>query len=133
MCTGLGFKVSVVNLNYGNITGHELAVFLSTADVELWVYDDLLYWQDDIILLFSVGGGVPVTTDNFRICPRDLNNRSIGATVLTLSAETGADVWTAAVGHQLALLRLTDEGTVGTRDQDCRTWGSGQQGDPTHM
>ena len=124
MCTGLGFKVSVVNFYYGNVTRHELAVFLSTTDVELWVYDDLLYWQDDIVVLFSVGGGVPFTADNFRLCPRDLDSFSTGATVLSVRTETGADVGTAAVWNLPALLRFADEGTVSTRDQDCGTWGS---------
>ena len=110
-----------------------MAVFFSTADVELWVYDDLLYWQYDVILLFSVGGGVPVTADNFRLCPRDLNRSGIGATVLRVSAETGAHVGAAAVGNNPALLGLTNINTVGTRDQDCGTWGSGEQGHSTDV
>ena len=131
MCPGLGFKVSIIDLNGGNITGHELAVFLSTADVELWVYDDLLYWKNDIIVFLDVGGGVPFTTDDFRLCPRDLNRSGIGATVLRVSAETGAHVGAAAVGNDPALLGLTNVDTVSTRDQDCGTWGSGEQGDAT--
>ena len=124
MCPGLGFKVSVVNLYYGNITRHELAVFLSTGDVELWVYDDLLNWKNDVIIFLGVGGGVPLTTDDFRLCPRDLNRSGIGATVLRVSAETGAHVGAAAVGNDPALLGLTNVDTVGARDQDCGTGGS---------
>ena len=89
------------------------------------MYDYLLYGQNDIIFLVSVGGGVPLSTDNFRLSPRHLHSRSIGATVLRVSTETGAHVGTATVGNQPALLRLADVNTVGTRDQDCGTWGSG--------
>ena len=121
VCLGLGFKVSIIDLYGGNITRHELAVFLSTADVELWVYDDLLDWKNDVIIFLGVGGGVPLTTDDFRLCPRDLNRSGIGATVLRLSAETGAHVRAAAVGNDPALFILTDVNTVGTCHQDCGT------------
>ena len=129
----LGFEVSVVNLYDGNITRYELTVFFSTANVELWVYDDLLYWKNNVIVFFGVGGGVPLTADDFRLCPRDLNRSGIGATVLRVSAETGAHVGAAAVGNDPALLGLTNVDTVGTRDQDCGTWGSGEQGHSTLM
>ena len=133
VCPGLGFKVYIINLYDGNITRYKLTVFFSTADVELWVYDDLLYWKNDVIVFLGVAGGVPLTTDDFRLCPRDLNRSGIGATVLRVSAETGAHVGAAAVGNDPALLGLTNVDTVGTRDQDCGTWGSGEQGHSTHM
>ena len=133
MYSGQDSKVSIVNLYYGNIVRNELAVFLSTADVELWVYDDFLYWKNHIIILLGVSGGVPFATNDFRLCPRDLNRSGIGATVLRVSAETGAHVGAAAVGNDPALLGLTNVDTVGTRDQDCGTWGSGEQGHSTDV
>ena len=133
MSLRLGFKVSVINHDGGNIIHHELAVFSSTADVKPWMNYDLLYWQNNVVLLFSVGGGVPLPADNFRLSPRHLHSRGIGATVLRVSTETGAHVGTAAVGNQSALLGLADVNTVGTRHQDCGTRGSGEQGDSTQI
>ena len=114
VCPGLGFKVSIIDLYGGNITGHELAVFLSTADVEVWVYDDLLNWKNDVIVFLGVGGGVPFTANNFCIIPRHQNSLGVGSTVLFVSAETGAHVRTATVGNRLALLIFATVNTVGT-------------------
>ena len=51
---GLGFKVTVLHLYDGNITHYELAVQLSSGNVELGVSNDFLYRQDNPIIVWLI-------------------------------------------------------------------------------
>ena len=110
-----------------------MTVGLAPSDVEAWMSGDIGNGEDDVVLFLSVRGGVPLPAENLHIRPRHLNRCSIGATVSSFSAEIGAHVRTATVGHDVSLLGLADVGTVGTGHQDCRTWGSGEQGHGTEV
>ena len=112
---GLLFKVSLLNLYDGDIIGHELTVQLSPKDIKVWMHCNVQKGQNYIIIFLRFGGGVPLPALHFRLSPRHLHSLRIGATVLSLSTETGAHVGTATVGNESALLRLADVNTVGTR------------------
>ena len=113
---GLGFKLIITNFYRSYVISYKLAVLFTSGNVKRRVHCYFFYWQDHIIFLVSVCGSVPLSADNFRLSPRHLHSLRIGATVLSLSTETGAHVGTATVGNQSALLRLADVNTVGTRD-----------------
>ena len=92
--------------------------------------DKLLYRQDDVVSLVEIAGCVPLPAHHLHVIPRHLRRLGVGATVFSVSAGVGTNIGTAAVGHNISLLRLADEGAVGGGDEDGGAGGSGQQGDP---
>ena len=87
---------------------------------------DLVNGEDDVVLLLGVCGSVPLSTQDLHVIPRHLNCLSIGATLFTVSTETGAHVWTTTIGNNVPLHGLADVGAMGTGHQDCGPWGSGE-------
>ena len=119
-------EVIILGVNYSNVVRNILAVPLPSGYVKIWMPGDLLYGQDDVVLLLSVGGSVPLPTQNLHISPRHLHSPGIPATVSAVSADVRTHVRTAAVGEDVSLLRLTEEGAVSAGYQDCRARGSGE-------
>ena len=123
-------KIIIINMNHCDVVGHKLGVLFSSRNVKLRVSDDLLDLEDDVVLLLSVGVGVPLTTQHLHVVPRHLRDLGTGATVLSVSAPCSTHIGTAAVGHNISLLRLAEIRAVGGSDEDGGAGGSGQQGDP---
>ena len=92
--------------------------------------DEFNNGQDDVILLVKVVGDVPLPALHLHVVPRHLRSLGVGAAVFSVSAGVGTNIGTAAVGHNISLLRLADKGAVGGGDEDGGAGGSGQQGDP---